>query len=142
MSGISCTFRGRVGRDADLTYTQAGIALLTFSVAVEESEPGQAGPTTWVRVAARGALAESLEGRLTHGIDVAVEGRLTLSARTGRGDAHRCGFDVSAQTVRPTGPAGTRAVRKERARDEWRRQLPSRPDAPGTTGAAPRAEAG
>ncbi len=144
MRGIACTFRGRVGRDAELTYTRAGTALLTFSVAVEESEQGQAGPTTWVRVAARGALAESLKGRLAHGVEVAVEGRLTLSTRTGRGDAHRCGFDVSAQTVRPTRPAGARAARTGPAPDEWRRPLPSRPDAPGTsaTSAGPRGETG
>ena len=83
-------------------------------------------------MAARGALAESVKARLARGVEVYVEGRLALSARTGRGDEHRCGLDVSAQTVRPTGRAGTRASRTAPAPDEWRRPLPSRPDAPAT----------
>ena len=132
MSGIACAFRGRVGRDAELSYTRTGTAVLTFSVAVEEGRAGQVGPMTWVRVAARGEVAESLEGRLVHGADVYVEGRLRLRQRSGRGGEHRCGLDVSAQTVRPAGRAGTGASRRAPAPDEWRRPLPSRPDAPAT----------
>ena len=145
MRGIACAFRGRVGRHTDLSYTRTGTALLTFSVAVEDGEQGQTGSTTWVRVIARGALAESLDARLAHDVEVSVEGRITLTARTGRSGEHRCGLDVSAQTVRLTGPAGNRAARTESAPDEWRRPLPSRPDAAGgsaTAGAAPWAEAG
>ena len=133
MSGITCAFQGHVGRDVELRYTRSGAAVLTFSVTVEDGRAGQVGPTTWVRVTARGALAESLGGRLVHGADVYVEGRLRLRQRSGRGGEHRCTLDVSAQTVQPMGRTVNRAASPEPASEEWRRPLPSRPDAAPTT---------
>ena len=73
------TLIGRATRDAELKYTAAGTALLTFSVAVNESrkidgqwkdEAGFFDVNLW------GKLGESLKSRIVKGKQVAISGHL------------------------------------------------------------------
>lgn len=73
------TLIGRATRDAELKYTAAGTALLTFSIAVNESrkidgqwrdEAGFFDVNLW------GKLGESLKNLIVKGKQVAISGRL------------------------------------------------------------------
>jgi single-strand DNA-binding protein len=113
MNGITAAFQGRLPRDADaLRYTSQGTALLSFSVAVEDSRRGEGDPTEWVRVTAWGELAEDLVDRLPKGAEVYVEGRLRCEQWTGSDGQPRAGLAVSAWKVEPLGQIGRRAKAK------------------------------
>ena len=73
------TLIGRATRDAELKYTAAGTALLTFSIAVNESRKidGQRkDEASFFDVNLWGKLGESLKNLIVKGKQVAISGRL------------------------------------------------------------------
>ena len=75
-----CSFIGRLGRDPETRYTQAGDAVCNFSVAVDESYKGKDGQkvdkTEWVNCVAWRKLGEICGQYLTKGSLVAVSGKM------------------------------------------------------------------
>lgn len=72
------TMIGRMGRDAEMRYSQAGKAMLKFSLAVDDGF-GDKKTTTWVDVTVFGTRAESLEKlRLEKGTLLYVEGPVSV----------------------------------------------------------------
>jgi len=71
---------GRLGRDPEIRYSQAGSAVTNFSIAVSESWTDKQGQkqekTEWINCVAFGKQAETLEKYLTKGSLVYVEGRI------------------------------------------------------------------
>ena len=63
---------GRIGRDAELRYTQSGDAVCSIPVAVDYGRKGQDGnkPTQWYEVTLWGKQAEALAQYLTKGKQV------------------------------------------------------------------------
>jgi single-strand DNA-binding protein len=66
---------GNLGRDAELSYTSSGTALLRFSMAVK-SGYGDNEKTAWVSCTLFGARAEALTDHMVKGKLVYVEGEL------------------------------------------------------------------
>jgi primosomal replication protein N len=69
---------GRLTRDPELRYTANGIAMCTFSIAVNRPYTNQAGerPADFIDIVAWRQLAENVANYMTKGRLVAVEGRL------------------------------------------------------------------
>lgn len=75
-----CSFIGRLGKDPETRYTQAGDAVCNFSVAVDESYKGKDGQkvdkTEWINCVAWRKLGEICGQYLTKGSLVAVSGKM------------------------------------------------------------------
>lgn len=82
MAGVNrVTLIGRLGRDPEQRFTQAGTAVANFSIAVSEQwKDKQTGErqekTEWVRICAFGRLAEIMAEYLHKGSLVYIEGKL------------------------------------------------------------------
>lgn len=70
-----CNFIGRLGRDVETRYTQAGKAVATFSIACSEKR-GDNETTEWVSVVAWEKLAEICQQYLSKGSLVFISGRM------------------------------------------------------------------
>ena len=91
---------GYIGRDAQLQSGDDGTSMCVFPVATNERHKG-AGPragqrTTWFRVCIGGQQAAYLAARLTKGMQVYLEGRVSQREYSDRSGARRVGIDLRA----------------------------------------------
>lgn len=75
MSINTTTLSGNVGF-AELQSTKSGLAILVFSLAVDEYRKDQDTYTNWITCKMFGTRAEKLEPYIKKGIKLAVKGRL------------------------------------------------------------------
>lgn len=105
------TLVGRLGSDPTMRFTPGGKAVTTFSLATSRSYTDSAGKkvdeTTWWRVSAWGAQAESCNQYLSKGSAVLVVGRLRPDPETGgprvytrKDGTTGASFEVTAENVR------------------------------------------
>ena len=99
------TLIANLGRDPEMRYTPSGVAVTSFSVAVNRSWTGQDGQrqdkTTWFRVTAWRGLAETCNQYLTKGQKVLVVGEMEEpNTWTDREGNTRASLEVTARTVR------------------------------------------
>ena len=111
---------GNVGRDPELRYTQSGVAVCDFSVAVSRkwtdratNEPRE--KTTWFRVSAWRGLAETCNQYVRKGMSVMVTGDVEASAFVGADGAARGSLNLTAQNVQFLG--SREDAREAQARD-------------------------
>lgn len=80
------TIAGNVGKDAELRRTQAGDAVLGFSMAVDNGKDkgGNKRPATWFDCSIWGKRAESLQGHISKGTKLVLTGRPTARAHEGK----------------------------------------------------------
>jgi single-stranded DNA-binding protein len=114
MKGIHCALQGRLGQNLELRRSVNGKDWCRLSVGVGEGDD-----LTWVSVAAFEDKARTLTG-VSKGVEVYVEGRLSLSAWTGKDGQQRTGLSVTAWQVQPMGQIGRRKpkVQSEELNDE------------------------
>jgi len=103
MSYQNVTIVGNVGRDAELKYTQQGIALLKFSVAVNKtigkgSEKRQT--TTWFNVTLWRDRAEALSPYITAGMQVLVTGEVQVSPYIDKNGKPAASMELTADDVK------------------------------------------
>lgn len=89
------TIAGRLGRDAELRYTQSGKPVLGFAVAVDKRGPNGEKGTEWVDCSVWGDRGEKLAEYLTKSKVVAVSGEAGVRAYMGKD-----GKPVAALTLR------------------------------------------
>jgi len=74
-----CEFIGRLGKDVEMRYTQAGVAIASFSIGVNESYKSKTGEMVknveWVNVTAFNKLAEICGKFLVKGSRVYIAGK-------------------------------------------------------------------
>lgn len=84
MSLNACAISGNLGKAAELRYTSTGLAVLSFSVAVNErrkqSDGGYADYANWIDCTMFGKRAESLQPYLAKGTKLALVGHLHKSS--------------------------------------------------------------
>lgn len=96
---------GHLGNAPEMRYTPSGVAVASFSIAVNRSWTGQDGKrqdkTTWFRVSVWNKQAETVTQYLAKGSKVMVIGEVE-DARvfTDKSGAARASLEVKAQTVR------------------------------------------
>lgn len=106
---------GNLGNDPEMRYTPSGVAVTSFSLAVNRSWTGQDGQrqdkTTWFRVSVWNKQAESVTQYLSKGRQVMVVGEVE-EARvfTDRDGNARASLEVRALNVRFLGQRGDGAM--------------------------------
>ncbi len=101
---------GNLGRDPEITYTPAGLAVARFSIATSEtwkdkSTGDKKEKTEWHRVVAFGKLAEICGEYLIKGKQIFIEGRLQTSSYEKDG-VTRYSTDVIASDMKMLGSKG------------------------------------
>lgn len=89
---------GSLGKDPELRSTQSGIAVTTFSVAVN-GKKGEEKTTTWFRVTAWRQLAEICNRYLAKGSKVCVIGSVAVNTFTGKDGTTYANLEVNADEV-------------------------------------------
>jgi len=117
---------GRLGADVELRYTEQGVPVATFSLAVDDGY-GDNKQTQWYRVTVWRKTAESAAQYLSKGKEVLAEGHMQADKDTGgpriwtdKQGAARASFEMTADRIvflggrsesasksADTGPAGT-----------------------------------
>ena len=93
------TFTGRLSRDCEQRFTQAGMAMCSFSVAVDYGFGDRKG-TNWVRCTLFGKRAEGgLPQYLKKGTQVAVSGELRISEYDRNDGTKGTSVDVNVDNV-------------------------------------------
>lgn len=93
------SFTGTVGKDAEVRYTPAGMAVLSVNVANNVGF-GDKQQTLWVRVALFGKRAEGqLAGYLKKGQQVFVSGELTQSEYRANDGSTRTSLELNANII-------------------------------------------
>jgi single-strand DNA-binding protein len=102
---------GNVGRDPELRYTQSGVAVCDFSVAVtrrwndrSSNEPRE--KTTWFKISAWRGLAETCQQYVKKGMPIMVTGEIDASAYTGQDGQARASLEMTAQNIQFLGRRG------------------------------------
>jgi single-strand DNA-binding protein len=95
---------GNVGRDPELRYTQGGVAVCDFSVAVsrrwnDRNSGQQREETTWFRVSAWRGLAETVSQYVHKGMQVMVTGEVKASAYLGNDGQARATLEITARDI-------------------------------------------
>jgi single-stranded DNA-binding protein len=103
MKGIHCALEGRLGQDVELRRTSTGKDWVRLSVGVGEGDE-----LTWVSVSVFEEKARALEG-VTKGVELYLEGRLTLNTWTGKDGQQRTGLSATAWRVEVLGQIGRRS---------------------------------
>ena len=91
----TCTLSGNLGNDAEVKYTAGGMAITSFSLAVNHRRKQQDGSyadeTSWVDCTMFGKRGESLQanGYLQKGAKLAVVGHLRMSTWEADGQRRR-----------------------------------------------------
>lgn len=91
MQNAQITIVGNLARDPELTFTNAGLAVAKFSVAVQErrkvNDQWEDGDTSWFRCVAFGDHAENIAESLSKGTRAVVVGKMKIgSYETDEGD--------------------------------------------------------
>ena len=102
---------GRLGRDPETRYTQAGDAVCSFSVATDESwKNKQTGlreqKTEWHNIVLYRQLAEIAQQYLTKGKMVYVEGRIQSRKYTGKDGIERTQYEIIGDKMQMLGSRG------------------------------------
>ncbi|MHC4646795.1 MAG: single-stranded DNA-binding protein [Planctomycetota bacterium] len=99
-----CVIMGNVGRDAEMRYTQSGVAVCDFSVAVTRKWSARDGgeqreETTWFRVSAWRGLAETCGEYVRKGMPIMVAGRVGASSYIAQDGEARASLELTAVDV-------------------------------------------
>ncbi|MDQ3814238.1 MAG: single-stranded DNA-binding protein [Armatimonadota bacterium] len=91
---------GRLTRDPELRYTSSGLAVTSFSIAVDRRSKNQQGErqTDFFRCTAWRQLAETVQQYVQKGRLVCVDGRIELNEYTDREGQRRTSVDVVVDT--------------------------------------------
>jgi len=123
------SFTGTVGRDAEVRYTPAGLAIMSVNVA-NNIGYGDKQQTLWVRVALFGKRAEGqLATYLKKGQQVFVSGELTISEYKANDGSMRTSLELNANIIDLVGKksdlsAPTQTARQPRTNDDYDADIP------------------
>ena len=125
---------GHLGQDAELRFTQSGVAALTFSVGDDERRKSQSGEwekvgTTWWRCQLWREKAEAAAEVLTKGTKVIVTGRAKLREYETRDGEKGRSLEVDVYDVAVV-PRGEPKRAAAPAGDPWGAQAPSTDEPP------------
>jgi len=102
---------GNVGRDPEMRYTQSGVAVCDFSVAVsrrwtDRNSNEQREKTTWFRVSAWRQLADTVNQYVHKGMQIMVAGEVDTSAYMGQDGTPRATLELTARDIQFLGRRG------------------------------------
>ncbi len=92
------TIIGHVGRDAEMKHTPTGKLVTNFSVAVNDRRGGEL-VTQWFEVTTWEKLAETCNEHVTKGMQVLVQGRVSIEKWVGNDNVNQARLAVNAFRV-------------------------------------------
>jgi single-strand DNA-binding protein len=92
------TIVGNVGKDPAMKFTQAGVPVCDFTIAINEKY-GDKETVTWVRVTCWRQLAEIAAKYVRKGGQVMVAGRVSVSAYTDKAGQPAAALELSADKL-------------------------------------------
>lgn len=103
-----CVLVGRLTHDPELRYTQSGLPVCTFAIAVDRRKRDDGtNETDFIRVVTWRKIAETCSQYLSKGRLVAVHGRIQTGSYTARDGTTRKTFEVMANSVKFLGANGS-----------------------------------
>jgi single-strand DNA-binding protein len=94
---------GYVGRDAEVKYTNTGLAVMRFSLATDQNQKDQNGnwqkATTWHDIVCFDKLAENMKDYVKKGRRVYVEGRISKRDYTDKQNIKRFVVEIYADNL-------------------------------------------
>ncbi|WP_119071564.1 single-stranded DNA-binding protein [Aggregatilinea lenta] len=120
---------GNVGRSPEMRFTQAGVAVCDFSVAVSRRWTDRATnekreQTTWFRVTCWRNLAETCNQYVTKGMQVMVKGNIEASAYARQDGQPAASLELTAEEVQFLGARPENDARQEQGGFEQQADLP------------------
>lgn len=103
---------GNVGRDPEMRYTQSGVAVCSFSVAVTRkfgSGENRTEKTQWVRVSCWNKLGETANQWVKKGGQILVQGSVEVSAYLDKGGQPQASLEMRADNFQLLGSRGENA---------------------------------
>ena len=102
---------GNVGRDPELRYTQSGVAVCSFSVAVttrwkDKNTNEQREKTKWFKISAWRGLGETCNTYVHKGMQIMVTGTVDASAYTNQAGEAAASLELTARDVQFLGRRG------------------------------------
>lgn len=101
---------GNLGRDPEMRYSQSGIPITNFTLAVnrrrKQPDGSQADETSWYRVSLYRQQAESAVEWLKKGSRVLVEGQIRVRSYVGQDGIERTSVEVDADNFMNLTPRG------------------------------------
>ena len=89
---------GRITRDIELKHTPKGMAVVSFSIAMDEGYKDQSGQwqkkTTFIDCVAFDKVAEQVNIQARKGMSVIVEGKLTIKKYTDKSEVERTVLEI------------------------------------------------
>lgn len=112
---------GYVGRDAEVKYTNSGMAVMKFSIATDQNQKDQNGnwqrSTTWHDIVCFDKLAENMKEFVKKGRRVYVEGRLSKRDYMDKQNIKRYVVEVIAENLilldKPPAATGEEVIEPE-----------------------------
>jgi single-strand DNA-binding protein len=101
-----CVLIGRLTKDPELRYTPSGIAVTTFTLAVDRNYKSAQGEkeTDFINIVIWRQLAELCANYLSKGKMAAVDGRIQVRSYDDKNGQRRWATDVVAENVRFLSP--------------------------------------
>ena len=116
------TFIGHLGRDPELKYSQGGLAIANFSLAVGETYNGKT-TTLWINAVAFGKLAEICGKYLKKGRQIYINGKLKDSSYVDKEGIKHSKFEVVISNMTMLGSSSNQA-QSEMEEDVEERPVP------------------
>lgn len=92
---------GNLVKDSELKYTQGGLAILTFTVAVQRT--GKDKGSDFMPVTVFGTYAEKLSEFMTKGLKVLVKGRLKIDNTKDDKGNYKTYVNINAEEIKALG---------------------------------------
>ncbi len=121
---------GRIGRDAEVRYTQSGTALTVFPLAVDDGI-GDKKVTTWIDCAMWGERGTKVAEHIRKGDQLFVKGSIRLETYTTKDGVEKSNVAMRIEDLQFVGPKRDQAPAQQAAPA---RPAPSRPSAPPSDG--------
>lgn len=109
---------GNVGKDPTMKYTQSGVPVCDFSVAVTERFGGKDGAekqerTTWFKVTCWRNLAEIANQYVRKGSQIYVQGKVNVSAYMDKAGQAAASLELTADSFQLLGSRGENSSRAD-----------------------------
>jgi len=117
---------GRIGRDAEVRYTQSGTALTVFPLAVDDGI-GDKKVTTWIDCAMWGERGTKIAEHIRKGDQLFVKGSIRLETYTTKDGSEKSKVAMRIEDIQLLGGKREQATEQRQASA---RPAPSRPSAP------------
>lgn len=124
------TIIGNVTKDPEMRTTQSGIAVCSFTVAVNRRQQGQVGQpdADFFRVTAWRGLAQTCHMYLAKGRKVAVSGSVSASAYASNDGKPRASLEVTADDVEFLSPRSDADAKEEAYVKQEREAIQNEPE--------------